>query len=155
MGYDMSCYKEEINALEDNSIFDQESAQIEDVACRRSSAKFSTLAGLFGEINIAIFSEENFNEVIEHLPVIARNKLVDSQSKNLWYEEVVPRESILYTAMLDYSSYGCRVLKKSEFTIECFYGELQKELIQVGANASIGFGLCRFDALGLTSSEEV
>ncbi len=154
LGYEMEELKEQIDELDDNKIFDDGTAYIEDIKCDKSIKDISKLTELFGDINIAIFSDENFNEVVNHLPVIARNKLKNGQSKNLWYEEIVPRKSIFYTVMLDYSNYGRRVLRKSDITIVCFYNDLEDGYIQIGANASIGFGLCSFKKLPIVSCRE-
>ena len=65
------------------------------------------------------------------LPVIARNNLKDT---NLWYEEFVPRHSRFY----------CVILKTSdcELDIQSF---LNEQYIQIGGNASVGYGYCKFE----------
>ena len=70
---------------------------------------------------------------LEHLPVIARNKLEDGKSENLWYEEVVPAES----RFVFFVSYDNEEIFKE------FDEIIQKELIQIGANGSIGYGFCK------------
>ncbi|MBK9107302.1 MAG: type III-B CRISPR module RAMP protein Cmr4 [Saprospiraceae bacterium] len=66
-----------------------------------------------------------------NLTVIARNALEDGQSQNLWYEQVLPRESILYfPVMWDDAS------KKKTF-------DLTKGTLQVGGNASVGYGFTK------------
>lgn len=68
------------------------------------------------------------------LPVIARNVLDDNgTSKNLWYEEFVPHESV----------FGFIILTPDEMDSD-FKKELTSTPIQFGANASIGYGLMRF-----------
>lgn len=90
-------------------------------------------------------SLENYggNEVVEdrkfnnyELPVIARNVL-DEQgiSKNLWYEEVVPHKSIFYFGVV--STTGNQEL------LDAFEYVIKDQIIQFGANASIGYGLCK------------
>ena len=73
------------------------------------------------------------NEDLEQLPVIARNKLEDGKSENLWYEEVVPAES----RFVFYVSYD------DDEIFEKFDKIIQNELIQIGANGSIGYGFCK------------
>lgn len=90
--------------------------------------KLKALEKLFGE-NIAVFSDDNFKKIINELPVIARNKLKNGESKNLWYEEIIPRETRFY--------FG--VLKGKEYNKE-FSKMLTENIIQIGANASIGYG---------------
>lgn len=64
------------------------------------------------------------------LPVVAHNKLNDGKSEQLWYEEYVP-EGSEFTFML----------MTPDENVEL---DLQNELIQIGANASIGYGLVKF-----------
>lgn len=159
LNYDMDALKEEVENLDDNTIFDTDATEIEDVTCKKSTHKTPELQALFGEIDIAVFSNENFIDACEHLPIIARNKVETKDAKgepnndsNLWYEEIVPRESIFYTAQLDYSVYGNRVFKPANYKLKTFYDVLTKDFIQIGANASVGFGLCRFSEIALSAN---
>jgi CRISPR-associated protein Cmr4 len=78
---------------------------------------------------------DKFNDFAKNLPVIARNQLENGISKNLWYEEVVPHQSVFITYM-----------SSTENHFSEFEGILIKEgqSIQIGGNASIGYGLCKF-----------
>ncbi|MFW3342952.1 type III-B CRISPR module RAMP protein Cmr4 [Aliarcobacter butzleri] len=142
--------KQEINKLKDNVVLNsKENAFIEDTKCEPLEIDIEKLLSFIPlkirPKNIAIFKNDDFIDVVKHLPIIARNKLKDGKSDNLWYEEIVPRESIFYTAMLDYNNFGTSSEFKYKKRFEAFYNILQKEFVQVGANASIGFGLCKFD----------
>lgn len=75
------------------------------------------------------------NEDFEQLPVIARNKLDNGKSENLWYEEVVPAES----RFVFFVSYD----EKDEKIFKEFNTKIQKGVIQIGANGSIGYGFCK------------
>ena len=66
----------------------------------------------------------------EHLPVIARNKLDNGTSENLWYEQVMPAETV-FCAMID---------DHDGKLTACLDGQY----VQIGANATIGYGLCKF-----------
>lgn len=68
------------------------------------------------------------------LPVIARNSV--GEQTNLWYEEVVPHKSIFYFAVV--ASTG-----ESENLLENFTDSVREKIIQFGANASVGYGLCK------------
>lgn len=68
------------------------------------------------------------------LPVIARNSV--GEQTNLWYEEVVPHKSIFYFAVVASTS-------ESENLLEIFTDSVREEIIQFGANASVGYGLCK------------
>ena len=77
--------------------------------------------------------DSHFSEVCRSLPVIARNKLENRKSKNLWYEEVIPHQTIFLT-----------FVGGPEKELDDFIDKLKKEPVQIGANASIGYGLCKF-----------
>ena len=146
--------KKVINDLRDNVLINCDSGIVEDYECERQNIEDTVLAKLLDIFppniqpqNIAILSDENFIDAITHLPIIARNKVAkdpDGKDSNLWYEELVPRESIFYTAMLDYNNFGKSSAYHYKKGFEAFFNILQKDLIQVGANASVGFGLCSF-----------
>ncbi|RSJ70712.1 RAMP superfamily protein [Streptococcus oralis subsp. dentisani] len=68
------------------------------------------------------------------LPVIARNSV--GEKTNLWYEEVVPHKSIFYFAVVASTS-------ESENLLEIFTDSVREKIIQFGANASVGYGLCK------------
>ena len=69
----------------------------------------------------------------ENLPIIARNVLDNGQSKNLWYEQVVPSETVFYAIIQEPDG----VLAKT----------IDGRLIQIGANATIGYGYCKFNLI--------
>lgn len=127
----------------------EEGTIIEDVECKKAdNINIDKIKKLFGIKNLAIFTEEDFNEAISNLPVIARNSL--EGNGNLWYEEVVPRESIFVSILSFYNNiyqYG-----KDEKVINTQYKKFQDKLdndtIEIGANISIGFGVTKFSKLG-------
>lgn len=85
------------------------------------------LVELFG-CDIGIISDNNFKQF--DLPVLARNRLENGISKNLWFEEVVPSNSVFYfVALIPDDLY------------DLF--NLDGEIVQFGANASIGYGYCK------------
>ena len=73
----------------------------------------------------------NFKELCndEHLPIIARNKLDNGESVNLWYEQVLPSKSVLGT-----------VIECGDELIDALNGKI----VQIGANATVGYGYCTF-----------
>ena len=81
-------------------------------------------------------TEGDFKEI--SLPVLARNKLNNGISENLWYEEVVPHESIFVFPAISENS---GLLDKFKETIN-------EKIIQFGGNASIGYGLCKVSIIG-------
>jgi CRISPR-associated protein Cmr4 len=80
-----------------------------------------------------------FAEAADELPVVARNQLDNGESQNLWYEELVPHQSIfgfLVQVPIDLTS-GEKLNAKQDFI-----DSLNKKVIQVGANATVGYGYC-------------
>lgn len=151
--------KLEFDNIETNNksvVVGNESSIVEDVECNSIQADFSKIKNIFGIENLAIFNDEDFNEAVSNLPVLARNALDNGKSKNLWYEEVLPRESILYTVLCYYNnlddstsdSRGKTDKKKFEMAYKLFEEKLLKDNIQIGANASIGYGITKFSKLG-------
>lgn len=137
-------------------VISDEAATVEDVECQAIQADCSKIQKIFGIKNLAIFNEEDFNEAVSNLPVIARNKLNNGKSENLWYEEIVPRESIFFTLFCYYNnlddsspdSRGKTDKKKFEMAYTLFEEKLLTNTIQIGANASIGYGMTNFSHLG-------
>ena len=75
---------------------------------------------------------DTFKKVVKRLPVIARNKLDNGTSKNLWYEEVVPRESRFVF-----------FVSETEEHFNDFENAFKDAVVQIGGNASIGCGYCK------------
>ena len=127
-------------------------AFVEDFECepmpKQLKQDIKPIKELFGIDRIAVMSEESFQTLLDSLPVIARNKLDNGKSVNLWYEEVLPRQSVLITAVSQYELLDPSDRKDFEKAYKKLHGTLQNDMIQVGANASIGYGLCRFNVLG-------
>ncbi len=71
----------------------------------------------------------------DNLPIIARNVLENGESKNLWYEQVLPAETVLYTI----------IQEKSNDLLNALVGD--GKLVQIGANATIGYGYCKFELI--------
>lgn len=89
--------------------------------------------------NLALANdEEQMREFSAKLPVIARNYLENGQSGNLWYEEVVPRES-LFSLLISHPDNESGNAFFTEFN-----SNIDGKIVQIGANASIGYGSCIF-----------
>lgn len=110
--------------------------EYESVVSHPSPQSNSTLLGDFS--NIVIFNDEDFNELCSDtgLPVIARNKL--GENKNLWYEQVVPRESLFWFGVIH-----------NEKHFDEFNALLTdpKSLIHIGANATVGYGFTKISKI--------
>lgn len=66
----------------------------------------------------------------DNLPIIARNCLENGESVNLWYEQVLPSQSVLATI----------IQTANEADLDMLNGKI----VQIGANATIGYGYCKF-----------
>jgi CRISPR-associated RAMP protein, cmr4 family len=100
-------------------------------------AENDVLSKVLGIKDIVVIKEENFkDEISKRLPVIARNQLENGVSKNLWYEEVVPRETVFYTGLVNSQDID---------KFEDFCKKLEENLVQIGANATIGYGFTKFE----------
>lgn len=64
------------------------------------------------------------------LPIISRNCLENGESVNLWYEQVLPSLSVLATI----------IVTKEKEQMDALNGKI----VQIGANATIGYGYCKF-----------
>lgn len=69
------------------------------------------------------------------LPVLARNKLENGKSVNLWYEEVVPHKSIF--------AFAVTADESDRELLTYFKEQVDGQILQFGGNASIGYGLCK------------
>ena len=87
-------------------------------------------------------SEIDFSEKVDdyNLPVIARNHLEDGTSTNLWYEQVLPRATKMIFP----------VVYNDEELFEIFKEAITSYPIQIGANASVGYGFCKIDFIETT-----
>lgn len=68
----------------------------------------------------------------DSLPIIARNCLENGESVNLWYEQVLPSLSVLATLIVTNDK------EKEQMD------QLNGKIVQIGANATIGYGYCKF-----------
>ncbi len=116
-------------------IEDYESANI----VSNTAVLSDTLKQLFGN-RIALVDDTRFLDLVSdyHLPVIARNCLENGQSSNLWYEQIIPRASRFFFAVSDNAGESCP---------DFFNLFNDNQLVQIGANATIGYGLCEISKL--------
>jgi len=100
--------------------------------------------------DVAVFDNDNFKILANKLPVIARNQLENGQSKNLWYEEIVPRES----RFVFFVSYPENGEKLTENYYDEFIKVLDGAVVQIGANGSIGYGYCVIKKINQNESKD-
>jgi|LSQX01.2.fsa_nt_gb CRISPR-associated protein Cmr4 len=95
-----------------------------------------------GDKEIYIMDHEDFDTI--SLPVLARNKLDNGESKNLWYEEIVPHDSI----------FAFPVVSEDGDLVDEFIKTIKDKVVQFGGNASIGYGLCKVTFYGKEDGNE-
>lgn len=93
-----------------------------------------TVRSIMGNENVAQnpVEEEKFKDCCDDdsLPIISRNCLENGESVNLWYEQVLPSLSVLATI----------IVTKEKGQMDA----LNNRIVQIGANATIGYGYCKF-----------
>lgn len=98
-----------------------------------------------------ILEHKEFKELCEddELPIIARNCL-DGKG-NLWYEQALPSKAIFGTLLV--SEDKVNIITKAankqegdsiEIKLPETISKFNNKIIQIGANATIGYGFCRF-----------
>lgn len=90
---------------------------------------------IFGN-RLAVLHVNDFQHLANELPTVARNSLNNGISVNLWYEEIVPRETRFY----------CPFTSMVEQQHELLEDGLKRHnhLVQIGGNATVGQGLCKW-----------
>lgn len=90
--------------------------------------------------DLALLHDDDFKTLCnnENLPIIARNHLENGVSKNLWYEQIVPRESRFFSMTL-------RPTANTDFSSK--FAKDNKNIVQIGANASVGYGYSKIQIL--------
>lgn len=91
--------------------------------------------------NIVPHSEFKHRCEDDELPIIARNCL--DGNGNLWYEQVLPQKSVLGTLIVSDNGRNDAGVTDLDNAVSNF----DEKIIQVGANATIGYGFCKFSKL--------
>lgn len=102
-----------------------------------------TLEAIFGE-GLALFHHDDLKKMGKNLPVIARNYLENGISQNLWYEEIIPRETRFYFILQ-----GEAHDSELDFAKAMASQVQPANQVQIGANATVGYGLCQLIPLNL------
>ncbi|MCT7609854.1 type III-B CRISPR module RAMP protein Cmr4 [Aliarcobacter butzleri] len=102
----------------------------------------SKLASFLGR-DLTLFNDKDFKSLT--LPVLARNQLDKGESKNLWYEEIVPKQTNFYFFIAKPANID---LADKANKIDGFERRFEStEIIQIGANKSIGYGFCKVEQI--------
>ena len=99
-----------------------------------SAKEQESVKKIFGDQDFIVVSDALFAEVCDdfHLPVIARNQLENGMSKNLFYEQVLPREALLFFFI---------IAPKDDAQFTNLNLSFNGNYVQLGGNATIGYGL--------------
>jgi len=126
-------------------IFEQiNGAILEDVEAKSDTLDVSSLSEFLGK-NLALFADEDFKALT--LPVLARNYLVNGESKNLWYEEVVPKKSKFYFVIAKPTNLDEADKKEKLDAFEKRFDNSSR--VQFGGNKSIGYGYSKVEKVSL------
>ncbi|MCF8245538.1 MAG: type III-B CRISPR module RAMP protein Cmr4 [Saprospiraceae bacterium] len=107
-------------------------------ATKATLANLGDAQAIFGA-DLVVAKDEVFRDLTSdlHLPVVARNQLNNGISENLWYEQLLPRETRFWFPVLYKDENGISHAN--------FVSDLKANPVQVGANASVGYGFCSID----------
>lgn len=78
-----------------------------------------------------------FKVATQDIPVLARNYLNNGISENLWYEQYLPHQSV----------FGAIIFSASSDHWTTFDEHVHGKVIQLGANATVGYGYCQFEKI--------
>jgi CRISPR-associated protein Cmr4 len=117
---------------------------LEDTEAIANSLDVSDLEEFLGK-NLALFSDKDFKELT--LPVLARNYLEEGVSKNLWYEEVVPKKSKFYFAIAKPTNLD---EADKQDKLDAFEKRFDNSsYVQFGGNKSIGYGYSKVEKVSV------
>ncbi|MCT7535971.1 type III-B CRISPR module RAMP protein Cmr4 [Aliarcobacter cryaerophilus] len=120
----------------------KETIILEDYQAEYKEFDTSKLVSFLGE-DLALFEDKDLKALT--LPVLARNKLEKGESKNLWYEEIVPKQTNFYFFIAKPENID---LADKANKIDGFERRFNSaEVIQIGANKSIGYGFCKVEQI--------
>lgn len=131
MAYEQAVLQEFVEKLKNMGVVGYTVQLILDSAKKLLQVPFVEISGMQLQTTLKKLSDD------ENLPIIARNKLDNGESVNLWYEQVLPSKSVL----------GTLIMTKNDSLDKA----LDRALIQIGANATIGYGYCTFVKLNLNA----
>jgi len=123
---DSDCYVEDYEVKHNNNI------DLQDISQK-----------LFDGVPLALIKDEVFKTLT--LPIITRNKIAkdEKDDNNLFYEEVIPRRTVFYSYIITPDQTDILDDELNNVFTD-FIDDVKNDIIQIGANASIGYGLCTF-----------
>ncbi|KLE02182.1 type III-B CRISPR module RAMP protein Cmr4 [Aliarcobacter butzleri] len=131
-----------LNPLKPLIFEDLKDVILEDTYAQYKQFDISKLQNILGK-DLTLFNDEEFKKIT--LPVLARNKLENGMSQNLWYEEVVPKATRFYFFIAKPTNKDAKDNSEKIAGFERRFDN--EEIIQIGANKSIGYGFCKVEAV--------
>jgi len=124
------------DALNGQRIHLEDLKNVECIKSKADAAELAKIKELFGGDGVIVLHNSDLRQLTDnhHLPVIARNHLENGQSTNLWYEQVLPRQTRFAFTLLRPNT----LTHASDFDTRL----TGQGLVQIGANASVGYGYC-------------
>jgi CRISPR-associated protein Cmr4 len=94
--------------------------------------------------DLVVISDSNLQHILQFgTQVVARNQLDEKkQSRNLWYMEQLPRDTLLYSIVIAEPSFSGVSMTADEVLL-LFIKGFFKKYIQVGGNETLGQGWCK------------
>jgi CRISPR-associated protein Cmr4 len=92
--------------------------------------------------NVYIIPEDEFKHLVTTATqVIARNQLNPNKtSNNLWYEEALPADTILYSFV--------KPSVANNGSLNNLKDTINEKFVQIGGGETVGYGMCKIDILG-------
>ena len=128
-------FHNQIKGIKEVIVTISDEVYIEDFKAEKKDIK---IPSIFGE-NVAVLPDKYFQEL--SLPFVARNNLENGKSKNLWYEEIIPK----FSTYIFFIGKPDNVNSEDEKKIQKFENifDTNSEIIQIGANKTIGYGFAK------------
>ena len=145
LGKELGYFSENFKPKDNEPIVfeDKKDLEIEDFSKFVQSDKaLPELKEIIGD-DIIVLSNNDMKRLTNdyHLPIIARNKLENGKSQNLWYEQVVPRKSVFAAFVVN----GSKDQTKDDFNTN-----VNGKTVQIGGDSSVGYGYCTVYSLPKT-----
>lgn len=131
---------QERNLLQPDAMQNTSFVLLEDYIFQKNGAAPQTIIEGIRKQDIYRLNEERFGELLANATqVIPRNQLDENKiSENLWYEEALPADTVLYSFILSSTN--------DDAAITTIKTALNGKIVQIGGNETVGYGICKISA---------